>query len=559
MNDLVRGYVEDVEAGRRVAGRWERLAVARHVRDLEAGAGRGLWFDEESGQHVIDFFGFLHHSKGEWAGQVFKLEGWQAFLLWVLFGWKRADSGLRRFRTAYVEIARKNGKSTLAAGIGLYLLDADGEPGAEIYTAATKRDQARIVHQEAVRMVRKAPALSKRLRLFKDNIHSPVTFSKYEPLGRDADSMDGLNVHGAIVDELHAHTTGDVWDVLETGTGSRRQPLMLAVTTAGHNRQSICYQFHDYTEKLLSGVVEDDGWFGMIFALDRGEDGKMEDWENEGAWRKANPNLGVSKHVEDLRGKAERAKAMPSRLNAFLQKELNEWTQASQRWISPDAWSRCNLGAVDEGALAGCVAYGGLDLSSTLDVTALVWVLPVDRGAWPVVVRLWIPEENVDERVKRDRAPFDVWIRLGVLQTTPGNVVDYEFILAQIQADMKVFRVAELAFDPWNATSVSNALMKEGAPMVEFRQGFVSMNPAMKALEVGLKGRAFNHGGHPGLAWMADNVVASRDAGGNQKPDKAKSTERIDGIVALIMAYYRATLGGGTAGSVYEERGVRTL
>lgn len=557
MNEKVTGYIDDVMAGRRVAGRWERAAVARHVRDLAEGNGRGLWFDEWAGQHVIDFFGFLHHSKGEWAGKVFELEGWQMFLLWVMFGWKRTD-GLRRFRTAYIEIARKNGKSTLAAGIGLYLLDADGEPGAEIYTAATKRDQARIVHQEAVRMVRKAPALSKRLKLFKDNIHSPVTFSKYEPLGRDADSMDGLNVHGAIIDELHAHATGDVWDVLETGTGSRRQPMMLAITTAGHNRQSICYQFHDFTEKVLSGIVEDDGWFGVIYALDRDENGAMENWENEAVWMKANPNLGVSKHFEDLRGKSERAKSMPSRLNAFLQKELNEWTQASQRWIAPEVWARCNWGPVAEAALAGRKAYGGLDLSSTLDVTALAWVFPGD-GPWPVVMRMWIPEENVEERVKKDRAPYDAWIRAGALRTTPGNVVDYDFILAQIQEDMKAFAVAELAFDPWNATSVSNALVKVEAPMVEFRQGFITMNPALKAMEVGLKQRGFNHGGHPGLAWMADNLVATRDASNNMKPDKAKSTERIDGMVALVMAYYRATLGGGETGSVYEERGVRVL
>lgn len=557
MNEKVQGYIDDVMAGRRVAGRWERAAVARHLRDLAGGKERGLWFDEWAGQHVIDFFGFLHHSKGEWAGQVFELEGWQMFLLWVLFGWKKAD-GLRRFRTAYIEIARKNGKSTLAAGIGLYLLDADGEPGAEIYTAATKRDQARIVHQEAVRMVRKAPALARRLKLFKDNIHSPVTFSKYEPLGRDADSMDGLNVHGAIIDELHAHATGDVWDVLETGTGSRRQPLMLAITTAGHNRQSICYQFHDYTEKILSGIVEDDGWFGVIYALDRDENGAMENWEDEAVWGKANPNLGVSKHLDDLRGKAERAKAMPSRLNAFLQKELDEWTQASQRWIAPEVWARCNWGPVTEAGLAGRKAYGGLDLSSTLDVTALAWVFPGD-GPWPVVVRMWIPEENVEERVRKDRAPYDAWVRAGVLRTTPGNVVDYDFILAQVREDMTAFKVEELAFDPWNATSVSNALVKESAPMVEFRQGFISMNPAMKALEVGLKQRSFNHGGHPGLAWMADNLVATRDASNNMKPDKAKSTERIDGVVALVMAYYRATLGGGGADSVYEERGIRTL
>ena len=557
MNEKVQGYIDDVLDGRRVVGRWERAAVERHVRDLETGQGRGLWFDEWAGQYVIDFFGFLHHSKGEWAGQVFALEGWQMFLLWVMFGWKRTD-GLRRFRTAYIEIARKNGKSTLAAGIGLYLLDADGEAGAEIYTAATKRDQARIVHQEAIRMVKRSGALSKRLRVFEDNIHVPASFSKDEPLGRDADTMDGLNVHGAIVDEFHAHPTGDVWDVLETGTGSRRQPLMVAITTAGHNRQSICYQFHDYTEKVLGGVLEDDAWFGVIYGLDRKEDGTLEDWEDEGVWMKANPNLGVSKHLEGMRQKAQKARSMPARVNAFMQKELNVWTQASQRWVAPEVWQRCNWGRVDEGALAGRVAYGGLDLSSTLDVTALVWVFPGD-GPWPVVARLWMPEENVEQRVRDDRAPYDAWIRGGWMMTTPGNVVDYEFILAQVRADMGAFKVAEVAFDPWNATSVSNALIGEGVKMVEFRQGFVTMNPAMKALEVGLKQRSFNHGGHPGLTWMADNVVVSRDASGNQKPDKARGTAGIDALSPRVAPPLLAAFEVAEVESVYGSRGIRTL
>jgi len=507
----------------------------------------------------LAFFQFLRHSKGEWAGAQIALELWQEFYLSTLFGWLRAD-GTRRFRTSYLEVARKNGKSTILAGVGLYLLVADGEPGAEIYTAATKRDQARIIFQESQRMVKQSPDLRAAVTTVKDNLAMLTTFSKMEPVGRDSDTLDGLNVHGGLVDELHAHPTGDMWDVLETATGARRQPLMAAVTTAGSDRQSICYQFHDYTEKVLSSVVTDDAWHGMIYSLDRDGQGQLEDWEDERAWYKANPNLGVSKKLDDLRDKARKAKQMPSRLNVFLQKELNIWTQASTRWIDPDRWRACNLRPIDEADLAKRRCYGGLDLSSTLDVTALVWVFPPTQGTvFDVLCRMWIPEDNWQERVKTDRAPYDVWIKQGIMTTTPGNVVDYDYILEQIEADVARFDVAELAFDPWNATSVTNKVKLAPEKVIEFRQGYVSMNPAMKAIEVAIQRKTINHAGNPALAWMADNLVVTRDPAGNMKPDKNKSTERIDGMVALIMAYYRASLHGPAAESVYQKRGIRTL
>lgn len=506
------------------------------------------------------FFGFLRHSKGEWSGERIVLEEWQEFYLATLFGWMRAD-GTRRFRSSYLEVARKNGKSTLGAGIALYLLTADGEPGAEVYTAATKREQARIIWSEAARMVRQSPDLRRAVKQFKDNLSLEALFSKLEPVGRDSDTLDGLNVHGALVDELHAHPTGEMWDVLETATGSRRQPLMTAVTTAGHDRQSICFQFHDYTEKVLAGVVEDDAWHGMIFTLDRDAEGVLEDWQDEACWVKANPNLGVSKKISDMRDKARKAGYLPARLNVFLQKELNVWTQAATRWIHPEVWRDCFLREVDEEALAGRRAFGALDLSSTLDLTAWVMVFPPLPGdtVFDVVCRFWIPEDNVLERVRNDRAPYDAWIRAGLLETTPGNVVDYDWILSTVRQHGERYKLAEVAFDPWNATSVSSKLLDAGANMLEFRQGFASMSPAMKALEVAIKQRTLNHGGNPVLAWMADNLVASSDPAGNLKPDKARSTEKIDGMVALLMAFYRAQLGAGARGSVYEERGVRLL
>ena len=290
--DPARAYIDDVLKGRIVAGRLVRLAVERHQRDLKTAKDRGLRFDPKAAKRVLDFFGRLRHSKGEWAGQPFVLAPWQAFILWVVFGWMRAD-GSRRFRTAYHEVSRKNGKSTLAAGVGLYLFAADQEAGAEVYTAATKRDQARIVHSEAVRMVASSPGLSRFITTFKDNLSLLRTGSKYEPLGADADTMDGLNISGAIIDELHAHPTRKVWDVIETGTGARRQPLLFAITTAGFDRHSVCWEQHDYGVKVLEGVIEDDTFFAYIAALD-----PEDDWQDASVWIKANPNLGDFDNVK---------------------------------------------------------------------------------------------------------------------------------------------------------------------------------------------------------------------------------------------------------------------
>lgn len=559
-------YIDDVLSGEVVACRWVKLACERHRRDLETGGERGLFFDASAAKLVVAFFNVLKHSKGEWAGQRIRLEPWQQAHLWMLFGWKRAD-GTRRFRTSYLEVARKNGKSTLAAGVGLYLLVADQEPGAEIYTAATKRDQARIIHQEAIRMVKQSRELQREVKVFKDNIHSLKTFSKYEPLGRDANSMDGLNVHGALVDELHAHPTGEVWDVLETATGSRRQALMYAITTAGNNRTTICYQFHEYTRKILEGVVEDDSHYGIIYTLDRvakdeeelGE-GEIEDWEDTAVWIKANPNLGVSKKLDNMADKARKAANIPARLSAFLQKELNIWVAGEGRWLLPEQWRRCNIRPIVVDRLLGKRCWGGLDLSSTLDITAWVMVFePDEEGVCDVLCRFWIPDENVAQRVKDDRVPYDAWIRNGWLETTPGNVVEYDWILAGIREDFGLFNLQEAAFDPWNATHVSNKLIEDGVEMVEFRQGYFSMNPAVKAGEVAIQKRTINHGGNPVLAWMADNVIMARDPAGNMKPDKAKSREKIDGIVAWLMAHYRGTVSEGLKRSVYEERGIRTV
>lgn len=543
--------MDGVLAGRTAACRWVRLACERHRRDLDDGHERGLWFDERAARMAVAFFGLLHHWKGEWAGQPIQLEGWQQFQTANLFGWRRAD-GTRRFRTAYVEVPRKNGKTLWAAGTGLYLMAADGEPGAEVYSAATKRDQARISHTDATQMVRRSPALRREIADVKDNLHHVGLAAKFEPLGRDADSLDGLNVHGVIADEVHAWKTRDMWDILETATGARRQPLMLAITTAGTDRQSLCWQLHEYTEKILSGLVQDDSFFGIIYTIDEGDD-----WEDEATWYKANPNLGVSKSLDDMRRLAARAREMPAQLSAFLRLHLCMWEQVAERWLAPEAWMACGSEPLPD--LTRQVCYGGLDLSSTTDLTALVWVFP-DAGRVYVLPRFWIPEDNLHERARRDRVPYEAWLRQGLITATPGNVVDYDFVLAQIAEDVHQFRPKELAFDRWGATRITTQLMAEYGDdfVIQFGQGFASMSAPMKELERLVLERKLGHGGNPVLAWMADNVSPAMDAAGNIKPDKARSRERIDGIVALIMALDRA-LRHALRGTVYQSRGLRVI
>lgn len=554
MSDLhpAEQYVDDVLSGRKDVCKWVRLACERHRRDLEDGHERGLWFDENAASRAITFFSFLKHSKGEWAGQSIALEPWQQFTIWAVFGWKRED-GLRRFRTAYEEVPRKNGKTTKAAGVGLYLFDADSEPGAEIYTAATKRDQARIAHAEATRMVKASPFLRRRIGVYKDNLNNETTASKFEPLGRDADSLDGLNVHGAIIDEVHAHKTRDLWDVIETATGARRQPLLFAITTAGFDRQSLCYELHTYTEQVLDGSIVDDTFFGIIYTIDEGDDPF-----DEATWAKANPNYGVSVKPDDMRRLATKAQEMPSAMNAFLRLRLNVWTQSVTRWMNMERWTACGHAIGD---LRGRRCYGGLDLATTTDLAGYALVFPpeADGDRYQVLWRLFVPEDAMKTRSRRDKVPYDAWVRQGLIQTTPGDVLDYGFILASIDDDAQQFDIMEMAFDRWGATLIYQQLEERGMTVVQFGQGFQSMSPPMKELERMVLGNQIAHGNHPVATWAAGNLVAREDPAGNIKPDKEKSTEKIDPMVMMIMALDRATRNEGDNGSVYEERGVLTI
>lgn len=548
----VESYARQVVGGKVAACNLVKLACKRHLADLKSGHKRGLRFDPEASGRAIRFFGeFLKHSKGEWAGQPFILAPWQEFIIGSIFGWKRAD-GYRRFRLAYNELPRKNGKSTLAAGIGLLLFLGDGEPGAEVYTAATKRDQARIVHSEAVRMVKASADLGQVVAVFKDNLNIPDTASKYEPLGADADTMDGLNIHGAIVDEVHAHKTSAVVDVLETGTGSRRQPLIFEITTAGTDQLSVCRQHHDYSEQVLRGTVHDDTWFAFLACADPGDE-----WTSPTTWAKANPNLGVSVKLDDLLRKAEKAKNMPAAQNAFMRLHLNIWTQQITRWIPLELWDENSLGPVNEESLAGRTCYGGLDLSSVSDLTAWVLVFPQDdREFIQVLPRFWVPEAKLADPHNRYRDQYQAWARGGWLNATPGDAIDYAFVKAQILEDSRRFNLVDLNIDRlFQAHQLAGELAEEGLDVIGLGQGFLSMSAPTKELERRLLGRKVNHGRHPVLRWCLDNTALKTDPAGNVKPDKERSQAKIDGIVALIMALDRHMRHSGPA-SVYETRGV---
>lgn len=540
--DEVTGYAREVVGGSVLACQLVKKACTRHLSDLESGPARGLRWDRESAQRAIGFFRFLRHSKGEWAGKELLLASWQKFVVGSLFGWKRADE-LRRFRTAYIEVPRKNGKSTIAAGIGLYGLIADNEPGAEIYSVATKRDQAKIVFEEAKAMVNHSPALGRRIKVQMNNLHCLDTRSKFEPLSSDARTLDGLNVYYGLVDELHAHRTREVWDVLQTATGARRQPLLFVITTAGTQVLGVCYEQRDYSVKLLNEVVADDSYFSVIYTIDEGDD-----WTLEQTWRKANPNYGISVKPEDLADLCQKAQEVPGEQNGFLTKRLNIWCQQEELWLDIDVWKQAPAPLPIE-QLKGRDCWLGLDLSTTTDLTALVAVFPPlhEDENWEVLSYFFLPEENIDARVRRDNVPYDRWARDGFLKLTDGNVVDYGAVRNQIANLSEFVVVREIGFDPWNATHLSTDLAAEGFTMVEIRQGFRTMSEPSKKLERLVMSRKLAHRNNPVLTYCISNVTLRHDDNDNYMPSKGKSTRRIDGAVALIIALARPIQeSGGT-------------
>jgi len=534
-------YGRDVLTGKIVTGELVKLAVQRHDNDLKTASTRGLFFCEESASRALRLFSYLKHSKGEWAGTAIHLEPWQCWIIACVFGWKHEETGKRRFQTVYEEIARKNGKTTKLAGIGCYGLTKDDEGGPEIYAAATKRDQAKILFDEASRMIKRSAPLRKRLDVQKHEILNPSNDGKFMPLSADGNTMDGLNPHFAVVDELHAHKTSEVWDVLISALGARSQPLMWAITTAGFNKNGICYEIRDYAIKVLKGVIEDDSFFSIIYTLDE-KDYEGDNWKDPDNWIKANPNLGVSVSLDYLKKQAKKAEFMPTALVNFLTKHLNIWTTGASLWCNVEKWKQCYCGFNKINWNEVKEVYMGLDLSSVSDLSSLGGIAIMRNGDWIAFGKHYLPEEAVHNKIRKTPVPLTRWADDGWLTLTPGNVIDYNWIKSDIEKLMMLSEVKEIAFDRWNSSQLVNDLIEIEVPMVAFGQGFASMNAPMKDIERRYLNGEIKHLNDPVLNWAMSNLVADQDPAGNIKPAKNKSSEKIDPAVALIMAVGRAML-----------------
>lgn len=512
-------------------------------------------YDEAKADHAVNFINCLKHTKGQWRGVSFDLLPWQDKIIRDIFGTVK-ENGYRQYNTAYVEIPKKNGKSELAAAIALLMTCGDNEWGAEVYGCASDRQQASIVFDVAVDMVDQCPALKKRIKPImsvKRLVYKP-TNSYYQVLSAEAYTKHGLNVHAVIFDELHAQPNRELFDVMTKGSGdARTQPLYFLITTAGTDRHSICFEQHQKAEDIILARKIDPTFYPVIYGIDDDDD-----WGNEKNWYKANPSLGHTIDIEKVRNAYISAKENPAEENIFRQLRLNQWVKQSTRWMPMDKWDNCAF-AVSEEELRGRECYGGLDLSSSTDITAFVLVFP-PRNAEEKYILLpyfWVPEENMKLRVKRDHVPYDIWEQQGFLQTTEGNVIHYGFIESFIEELGTKFNIKEIAFDRWGAVQMVQNLEGMGFTVVPFGQGYKDMSPPSKRLMELTLSEELAHGGHPVLRWMMDNIFIKQDPAGNIKPDKEKSTEKIDGAVAAIMALDRAIRNEGSNGaSVYDERGI---
>ena len=515
-------------------------------------------FDERKAQRVVRFIEALRHTKGEFHGQPFHLLPWQEKIIRDVFGTVRDDDPtMRQYTTAYIEIPKKNGKSELGAAIALNMLINDDEWKAEVYSCASDRQQAAIVFDVAVDMVRQSPALMKRVKIIPSTrrmIYQP-TGSIYQVLSSEVATKHGLNVSACIFDELHTQPTRALYDVMTQGSGdARKQPLWFLLTTAGTDRNSICWEVHQKALDILEGRKIDPRFYPVLFGLP-----DEADWTNEENWYRANPSLDHTITIDKVRDAFRKAQETPADENQFRQLRLNQWVKQSVRWMPMDKWDECG-GVVDPYALEGRACYAGLDLSSTSDLTALVLVFPPTSEDEPyrVLPFFWLPEETLSLRVRRDHVPYDQWAKRGFIQTTEGNVVHYGFIERFICELGERYDIREIAHDRWNATMMVQTLEDDGFTMVPFGQGFKDMSPPTKELMRIVLEHKLCHGGHPVLRWNMDNAYVRTDPAGNLKLDKEKSTEKIDGVVALVMALDRAqrNLNGG---SVYDERGLLTL
>lgn len=537
-----------------VPEKWRALFALIPGYDPIATAG-DCEFDAATAERCVSFFStYIRHVEGELAGKPLMLEPWQQAIVGCAFGWFRPD-GRRRYREVFQYIPRKNGKTCLLGGLINLVAFCDDEPGAQIYSAAADREQAALVYRQAKQMCVLHPELSSQVKIYASfkSIEYP-NGNMFKALSADADNKHGFNSHFVVVDELHAQPNRDLVDVLVTSTGSRRNPLVWYITTADFARDSICNEKLEYARKIRDGVVSDPAFLPIIY-----EASIDDDWKSEATWRKANPNLGVSISVDWMRRECVRAQEIPAYENTFKRLHLNIQTQQDVRWLPMELWDTCGA-PFDPATLAGRTCYAAMDLSTKHDITAVVKVFPptADDPLWRVLPRFYVPGDRAEDRERKDRVPYLTWGRQGFITLTDGNVVDYERVKADILADAKTYELTEIGFDPWNATQIALQLGESGATCVEMRQGFQTLSEPSKELEKLLLSRKIAHSGHPVLRWMASNVAIEIDANGNIRPSKKKSTERIDGIAALVMALGRGIVST-TAECAYDTRGVLSI
>lgn len=546
--DPVESYARAVVAGEIVAGRLVRLACKRHLDDLEGGSDRGLAWDLVAAERAIGFFpDVLRLAEGEHAGQPFVLQPAQQFIVGSLFGWKGPD-GYRRFRTAYVEIGKGNGKSPLAGGLGLYMMVGDGETGAHCFAAAVTQDQAKILFRDAENMVDTSPQLQKRLTKTVNNIAHMPSGSYFRPVSSEGRGLDGKRVHYAAIDEVHEHPTAIVVDKMRAGTKGRRQALILEITNSGYDRNSVCWQHHEYSRRILEGLDHNDTWFSYVCGLDDGDD-----YRDEAVWLKANPLLGVSVPVKYLREQVAEAKGMPSKESIVRRLNFCEWTEADSPWISVEQWN-ASLADIDLTAFEKRRCYLSLDLSGKNDLTALGFTFPDDDGGVDCFVQYWTPQDSMREREDREHVPYSVWKRDGFIESVPGRSIDYGFIASAIREAVERFNVVELSYDRWRIDDLLRELDEADVPsyvegskdyprglkLVPFGQGFKDMGPAVDALETAILNKHARIKRNPVTTMCSLNAVLEMDPAGSRKFTKRKSLGRIDGIVVLAMGVKRA-------------------
>jgi len=510
------------------------------------------YYDEDAAERVIAFIErHITHVKGELAGQPFILEEWQKDdIIRPLFGMKNSETGLRKFQTCYIELPRKNGKSSLSAGLALYLLFADGEKGAEVYSAAGDRQQAGIVFDIAKSMALNDPAIKNNCKLFKSSIVHEKSNSFYKAISAEASTAHGFNASAIIFDELHVQPNRDLWDTLTTSTGARKQPLTMAITTAGYDRNSICWEVHEYAMKVESGAIQDETFLSCVYAAQPDDD-----FMSPETWAKANPGYGTIVKKEYLEKESKKAEKVVSYENTFRRLHLNQWTTNETKWLSQKQWEKCDIAPIELSKYRGRQCWAGLDLASVRDISAFVLVFEEDNK-FEVLPFFFSPKDNAYTRSRRDGVDYLGWEKEGYMELTPGNVTDYEFIKDKIKEVCEQVNIQSIAYDRWNASQLVIDLMNEGIPMEPFGQGFASMNQPTKELERLVLDKKLNHAGNPILTWMLNNIQVKVDPAGNIKMDKGKSKEKIDGMIALVMGLGCYLNRDEDANSGYEDRGI---